>query len=173
MEKSIAEEPLDFKNFLYYASFLSGNYDTLATVGITDALARADETLSRAEKFAPQKQILYLQWGKVKSLKEDHHGAVLLFEKAAALNPAAIDPQVRLALAYADAGARERSLEVSRALLDTGVQLGMRTYIEFAENFAAFGAYDEAIGMAQKAVELDPSLKEQAEVFMRTINAKR
>ncbi|MBI5913328.1 O-antigen ligase family protein [Candidatus Azambacteria bacterium] len=173
MEDSIVHEPLNFRNYLYYANFLSGNHEVLAAVGISDALARADETLARAQELAPQKPILYLQWGKVKSLEGDVRGAVLLFEKAVALNPAAIDSQVRLAFAYRMAGARERSLEVSRAVLGTGAQLDIRTYIEFAENFAALGAYDEAAAMARKAAELDPSLAEQAEAFMRTLDAKK
>ncbi len=172
MEDSIAREPLNFRNYLYYASFLSGNHEALAAVGIADALARADETLSQAHKLAPQKPILYLQWGKVKSLKGDTQGAVLLFEKAAALNPTVVDLQVRLALAYAKAGARERSLEVARAVLTSGAQVDIRSFIEFAENFAALGAYDEAVAAARKAVELDSSLASQAEEFIKALNAK-
>ena len=81
---------------------------------------------------------------------------MLLFEKAAALNPTVVDLQVRLALAYAKAGARERSLEVARAVLTSGAQVDIRSFIEFAENFAALGAYDEAVAAARKAVELIP-----------------
>lgn len=173
MEDSIAAEPLNFRNYLYYANFLSGNYEVLAAAGIPDALERADETLARAQALAPQKPILYLQWGRVKTLQKDAAGAVAMFEKAAALNPVVIDPQVRLALAYAKAGARERSLEVARAVLAGGAQLDIRAYIEFAENFAALGAHDEAAATARKAVELDPSLASQAEAFIRSLDAKR
>ena len=173
MEESIAHDPLNFRNYLYYASFLSGNHETLAAVGISDALARADETLARAQELAPHKQILYLQWGRVKTLEKDTAGAVALFEKAVALNPAAIDPQVRLALAYAKAGAREQALETARAVLNIDVLLDVRTYIEFAENFAALGAYDDAIATAHKAVELDPSLAEQADAFIKTLEGKK
>lgn len=173
MEKSIAQEPLDFRNYLYYASFLSGNYQALAAVGVFDALAHADDALARAEVLAPQKPILYLQWGRVKTLQKDAVGAVAMFEKAAALNPVAIDPQVRLALAYAKAGARERSLEVAHAIFNSGAHLDVRTYIELAENFAALGAYDDAVATAQRAVELDPSLRERADVFIKALEAKK
>lgn len=173
MEDSIAREPLDFRNYLYYSSFLSGNHAALAEAGIPDALARADETLARAQALAPQKPILYLQWGRVKTLKGDDQGAVALFEKAVALNPAVADLQVRLALAYRQAGARERSLEVARAIFNADTQLDVRAYIELAENFAALGAYDEAAAAAKKAVKGDPSLASQAEAFIRSLDAKR
>ncbi len=173
MEESIASEPLNFRNYLYYANFLSGNYESLAAVGVSDALVRADEILARAQELAPHKPILYLQWGRVKTMMKDDTGAVALLEKAVALNPAVIDSQVRLAFAYAKAGARERSLEVSRSIFNANAQLDVRTYIQFAENFAALGAYDDAIVMAKKAAALDLSLAEQADAFIKALDAKK
>lgn len=173
MKKSIEEEPLNFKNYLYYASFLSGNYEALAAVGVSDALARADEALALAQALAPHKPMLYLQWGRVKSQQGDVQGAVVMFEKAVALNSAVADSHVRLALAYAKAGARERSLEVARAVFNADTQLDVRAYIELAENFAALGAYDEAAAAAEKAVKRDPSLAPQAEAFKKALDAKR
>lgn len=173
MEESIVREPLNFRNYIYFANFLSGNDALLAATGIQDSLARADEALARAQTLAPNKPMLYIQWGNIKSLEGDNQGAVVLLEKAVALNPVVIDSRVRLALAYRKAGARARSLEVSRAIFNAGTQLDVRTYIEFAENFAALGAYDEAASAARKAAELDPSLAPQANAFMKTLDAKK
>ena len=173
MEDSIAREPLNFRNYLYYASFLGGNHDRLAAIGIPNALERADEVLTLAQGLAPKKPILYLQWGRVKAMQKDTAGAVAMYEKAATLNPAATEPQVRLAIAYGKAGMRDRSLEVARAVFASGMSLDVRTYIDFAENFASLGAYDEAVIAAQKAVERDPSLASQAEAFIRLLEGKR
>jgi len=173
MEDSIAREPFNFRNYLYYASFLNGNHDKLAAIGIPHALERADEVLALAQDLAPKKPILYLQWGRVKAAQKDTAGAVTMYEKAAALNPAATEPQVRLAIAYGKAGMRERSLEVARAVFESNASLDVRTYIEFAENFATLGAYDEAVMAAQKAVERDPSLASPADAFIRSLEAKR
>ncbi|MCR4322550.1 MAG: O-antigen ligase family protein [Candidatus Azambacteria bacterium] len=173
MENSIARGPLNFRNYLYYATFLSGNADALASVDIPDAHMQADKILARAQELAPRKPMLYLQWGEVKMLAGDSQGAVTVLAKAVVLNPNVIDLQIRLALAYRKAGAHEQALTATRAIFNADTHLDVRAYIDLAENFAALGAYDEAVASAQKAVAGDPSLAEQAESFIRALDVKK
>jgi len=114
MTKSIEVSPLDFRNYLYLASFLSRGHSLLDSNN-TDLLQQADKVLSEAQPLAPDKQLLYLEWGKVKSKLGDYNAAAENFKKAADLNPAVPGPGWELAIAFVQSGQIEQgSLEANR-----------------------------------------------------------
>lgn len=170
MERSIVEDPLNFRNYLYFANYLAGNHAVLTAFGIP-ALVRADAVLAEAEALAPNKPPLYLQWGKVKSLRGEHEKAVELFERAVALKPDVVDSQFRLASAYRAAGKDDKALALYMDIAK-GEGLNAQAYVDLAVGFANLGRGKEAIAAAQKAAELDPTLQDESDGFINEVNSK-
>ena len=101
--KAVEENPLDFRDYLYRASFLSQS-SSFSGVNDNSFLKEADKVLSDAEKLAPRKQLLYVEWGGVKMRLGDRDGAIDKFKTAVELNPDVNDLRWRLASAYTRAG---------------------------------------------------------------------
>ncbi len=167
MEKSLEEAPLDFRNYLYFANFLSNANEALSKSGI-DALKKADETLQQARELGQDKQILYIQWARIKFGLSDYEGAVPLLEKLAALGPDAVDSDTKLAYAYAKTGARDKALAIYRAFMQQN-GLSVQNYIDIALGFADAGDKEGAIQAASKIKEIDPSLSEKADQFIGSL----
>lgn len=172
MERSVEEDPLNFRNYLYLANYLSGNDAALASFGI-DALARADATLARAEALAPFKPLLFVQWGRVKSQKKEYAQAVALFARAVALNPAVVDSQLRLASAYRLAGDTEKAVNLYREISGNKEKLNAEAYVDIAVGFANAGKPEEAVAAAENAAALNPSLREASERFIAEMRAQK
>ena len=109
--KSAEENPLDFRNYLYLASFLQQSSSFLSNDGGNTLLQEADKVLQDAYKLAPQKQLLYLEWSRIKSKLGDGQGAVDKLKIAVDLNPDVEDPRWRLASAYIRVGEIEKGEE--------------------------------------------------------------
>ena len=172
MEKGIAQEPMNFRNYLYFSNFLGNNYELLSGYDIP-AAEKADDALMQAETLAPQKPILYIQWGRIRALKGDVHGAVAMFEKAVALNPDIIESHMRLATAYRRAEAKDKALIEYRTIAGMVKSSGAQTYVDLAVGFASVDAWDEAIMATGKAIMLDAKLTEEGERFIRSLQAKK
>lgn len=171
MENSIKENPLDFRNYLYLANYLSGNSAALASYGIP-ALHRADETLAGAEALAPHKSLLFVQWGRVKLQKKEYTQAVALFERAVALNPDLIHLQLRLAWAYHLAGENKKALALYEDISRGKEKLNAEAYVDLAVGFANTGKPEEAVAAAENAAALDLSLRQASERFIAEIRAQ-
>lgn len=172
MEKGIADEPVNFRNYLYFANFLGNNFEAVNAYGIP-AGEKAEAALARAQELGPNKPILYIQWGKIRLLTGDTKGAVAMFEKAVSLNPSVAETRMRLAVAYRRANENEKALAEYREIAGMTEQASAQAHVDLAVGFASVGAWDEAIAAARKAVMLDASLKEEGERFIRSVEAKK
>ena len=159
MEKSLKEAPLDFRNYLYFANFLSNAGEALAKSDI-DAFKEADAALEKARELGPDKQILYIQWARIKFALSDYAGAVPLLEKLVALSPDIVDSNTKLAHAHAKTGARDKALAIYRALMEQN-GLNVQNYIDIAIGFAEAGEKEGAVQAALKIKEIDPPLSEK------------
>lgn len=171
MEKGIADEPMNFRNYLYFANFLGNNYEALHAYGIPVA-EKANAALMTAEPLAPQKPLLYVQWGRIRTIQGDAEGAVMMFEKAVALNPAVIEPKMRLAAAYRRAGEKEKALAQYREVAGMSDEGGAQIYIDLAVGFASVEAWDEAIAATERAMTLDEALVEEGTRYLQALRAK-
>lgn len=168
MEKTLKEHPKDFRGYIYFATFLAGNHELLAPFGVP-AVDRADEILAQAEPLGPRKPPLWLQWGRVKSLKKEHDKAVEYLERAVALNPDVNDTKLKLGLALQDAGRGKEALELYRAFLYEG-DYDWNTYVQVAQGLANLNAPKDAEAAARKAVEKNAELKEESERFIQKLH---
>ncbi|OGD32531.1 hypothetical protein A3C91_03835, partial [Candidatus Azambacteria bacterium RIFCSPHIGHO2_02_FULL_52_12] len=167
MEKSLKEAPLDFRNYLYFANFLSNAGEALAKSDI-DAFKEADAALEKARELGPDKQILYIQWARIKFALSDYAGAVPLLEKLVALSPDIVDSNTKLAHAHAKTGARDKALAIYRALMEQN-GLNVQNYIDIAIGFAEAGEKEGAVQAALKIKEIDPPLSEKADQFIASL----
>lgn len=212
--KSAEENRLDFRNYLYLASFLQQSSSFLSNDGGNTLLQEADKVLEDAYKLAPQKQLLYLEWSRIKSKLGDNHGAVDKLKIAVGLNPDVEDPHWRLASTYIRAGEIEKGeeeakqarrvlseknpqakinarmeLDVASALKEKGFEdkafeifkniLVNKDFInddfvliKVAEEFARKGDKESAIAAANRVAEVNPSLKEESDKFIKTVEQK-
>lgn len=168
MQKSLKESPLDFRNYIYLSTYLSGNYDTLSSYGIP-ALDIADKTLAKAQPLGPDKPALYVEWGKVKFIKKDYIGAAQMFARTLELSPTITDVQFKLAMSYHRAGRDDEAFRIYNQIAEKGVALSADDYAYLAIGFWDSGDMAKAVAAAQKAAELDPSLKDQSDRFIRDI----
>lgn len=171
-EKGIAEEPMNFRNYLYFANFLGNGHELLSSFGIP-AAEKADEALAHAEPLAPNKPILYMQWGRIRTITGDFGGAVRMFEKATALNPDVLESRMRLAAAYRRAGANDKALAEYHAAAGMADAGSAQAFVDLAVGFAGVDAWDEAIAMAEKAMALDVRMREEGERFIQSVRERR
>ncbi|MEK7519703.1 MAG: O-antigen ligase family protein [Patescibacteria group bacterium] len=170
MEKNITEQPLDFRNYLYYASFLNDYAEALASYGVADPLARADEVLAVAQKLGPHKPILHLQWAQVKVARGDVAGAAQLMEEAAVLRPDMAEFPLRAGGMFQQVGEREKAMAFFKDVKERfGTQLTAQQFVQLAVGLANGGDKEGAIQAAKKAVELDRNLSAGYEEFVRKV----
>lgn len=167
MEKTIQEAPLDFRNYLYYADYLGQERDVLGKAGV-DALRRADDLLKMAQPLGPDKQILYLQWARIKLGQGDYTGALAFLKKLEQMTPGLLEVQIKSAYAYSKLGEPQNALPIYYALLSRQ-GLVVQDYIEIAVGLAGAGDKKGAIAAAQKIMELDPTMKEKAQNFISSL----
>ncbi len=167
MEKTIEDAPFDFRNYLYAANFLGQTNEILAKSGI-NAYQKADELLKHAQELGPDKQILYLQWVKIKFGLGDFAGAIPLLEKLSQLSPDMTETQTKLAYAYNKLGDNTKALEIYHTLIQNS-SLSVQDYIDVAVGLSALGDKKGAIEVAQKIAEIDPTMKEKADNFITSL----
>lgn len=167
MEKTVQDVPLDFRNYLYMANFLGQASDILAKTNV-NALQKADELLKKAQELGPDKQILYLQWVKVKFSMGDFEGAIPLLEKLSQLSPDMTETQTKLAYIYTKLGDNDKARAMYHALITKG-GLSVQDYIDIAVGLSAIGDKQGAISVVHTIVEIDPSLKEKADNFIASL----
>lgn len=167
MEKTIEEAPLDFRSFLYTANFLGQANEILAKTGV-NAYQKADEILKRAQELGPDKQILYLQWVKIKFGLGDYAGAIPLLEKLSQLSPDMTETQTKLAYIHGKLGENDKALAIYHSLMKRK-DLSVQDYIDIAVGLAASGDKQGAIATAQKIAELDPTMKEKSDNFISSL----
>jgi len=171
MEKNLSEQPLDFRNYLVYANFLMSDPHAFSAINI-NALERTDDVLKKARELGPNKPILYIQWARLKEMRGDTAGLIEMNEKLAALKPDMPEFQARLAMAYLKDGNNGKALELFENLSARQESLNAQTYRDMAVGFAQLGKKEEAIFSAREVAELDPSMKEAVDGFIRQLEAK-
>lgn len=146
--KAVEENPLDFRDRLYWSSFL--NQGSAFFGGNDNALLKeADKVLADSEKLAPKKQLLYLEWGRVKSKLGDQNGAVEKFKMAVDLNPDVEETRWRLASAYVRAGkiaeGEAEAAEARRILAENNPQakINAASELDLALAFKEKGSEDK------------------------------
>src|SRR3989344_1839961 len=138
--KSAEENHLDFRNYLYLASFLQQSSSFLSNDGGNTLLQEADKVLEDAYKLAPRKQLLFLEWSRIKFKLGDYQGAVDKLKIAVDLNPDVEDPRWRWASAYSRAGETEKgeaeAKEARRVLSEKNPQAKINARMELDVAFA-------------------------------------
>lgn len=163
--KAVEENPLDFRNRLYWASFL--NQSSAFFGGGDNALLKeADKVLADSEKLAPKKQLLYLEWGRVKSRLGDQNGAVDKFKTAVDLNRDVEETRWRLASAYVRAGkiadGESEAAEARRILAKNNPQakINAASELDFALALKEKGSIDKELEIMKNILANKDSLSD-------------
>jgi len=201
MEKSVKENPLDFRPALFlgrlYTAFYQFNGDR-------ENLDKAEKILEKSITLSPRNQQGYWQLGEVKLAKKENEKAIKLFQKALALEPRYKKSYWFLAMAYKIKGDYKKAAEVlENSGFDWEKDLNsLKTLIEIYQNlkddkklislylkaisldsknpkfwaglaasYANIGEIDKAKKAAKQLEKLDPSLKEKVEEFLNKISS--
>lgn len=159
--KTLIENPKDFRYHLYFLNMLQldpGNEELLKDV---------DYILSKAEPLAPNKPVLYTQWGQIKLKLGQSEEAAKLLERSFALYP---DNTVLAGLisVYRMTGDKEKAVAVYDRVFGAP-NISAQNYKNMAVDMVALNDKERAIKSAQKAIELDPAIAEEGQRFIQSL----
>lgn len=159
--KTLTENPKDFRYHLYFLNMLQldpGNEELLKDV---------DYILSKAEPLAPNKPVLYTQWGQVKIKLGRYDEAILLLEKSISLH---MDNSIaaNLISVYKLTNQKEKAIAMYDKIFGAS-DISAQSYKNMAVDMMSLIEKERAIKAAEKAIELDPSLSEEGRRFIQSI----
>ena len=155
MEKSIQDNPLDFRHYLFLGELYVNSYYFGKN---PEELARAQAVLERAIELSPTNQQGYWQLAEIKTAQGKVGEAIPLLEKAVELEPRIGRAHWYLAMAYHIAGnpqsARVAILKAEK--YGFGIKDDINNLQRVIEIFRAVGDDEKLIGLYLKAIEFDP-----------------
>lgn len=159
--KTIEENPKDFRYHLYFLNLFKIDSDN------QEILKETDNILSKAEDLAPNKPILYTQWGQVKIKLGRYDEAILLLEKSISLH---MDNSIaaNLISLYKLTNQKEKAIAMYDKIFGAS-DISAQSYKNMAVDMMSLIEKERAIKAAEKAIELDPSLSEEGRHFIQSL----
>lgn len=159
--KNIEESPKDAQHYLYLMNlfFVGGKYDV-------ERYPQIEKVGREALALSSTRPQIYYLLGQGAVARKEYGRAVEYFEKAVALNPAVLDSQWNLAIAYRFVNRKEEEKKVYAALESMGLSFDRRESLDeqgllrLTQRYISFKEYDTLAQIFEVLVARSPSNSE-------------